>query len=70
MFSIDFTRFLSALLTNALSTSFLTRLRGFFVNIWRAWLWRRMIFPVPVTLNRFAALLTVFLFDFTEVCPP
>jgi hypothetical protein len=28
-----------------------------------------MTFPVPVTLNRFAALLTVFLFDFTESLP-
>ena len=52
MFSIFFTRLVSDLLTSALSTSFRTRLRGFFVRMWRAWLCRRMIFPVPVTLNR------------------
>jgi len=67
MFSILFTRLLSDLLTNALSTSFLTRFLGFLVRMWRAWLWRRRIFPVPVTLKRFAALLLVFCF--TDILP-
>jgi hypothetical protein len=57
--SIRFTRPTSDLLTSAVSTSLRTRLRGFLVKMWRAWLCRRVILPVPVNLNRFAALFLV-----------
>ena len=57
--SIRLTRVVSDLLTSAVSTSLRTRLRGFLVKMWRAWLCRRVILPVPVNLNRFAALFLV-----------
>ena len=62
MFSILFTRRLSASLMSALEVNFRTRLRGFLVSMCRAWLCRRRILPAPVTLNRLAALLLVLVF--------
>ena len=48
--------------------NFRTLLRGFLVRMCLAWLRRRISFPVLVTLNRFAALLFVFLL-FTQISP-
>ena len=60
MFNILFTCLLSPLLTSAAFVRFRIRFRVFLVRMCRAWLLRRMIFPEPVTLNLFAALLLVF----------
>src|SRR4029077_10259960 len=59
------TRFLSPPVTSAGRARRRVRLVGFFSSRWARNAFRRMIFPVPVTLNRLAAPRWVFIFGIT-----